>query len=79
MEKEEERLRQDRLQVIDEWMHTAFEGMGLTISEFWTNLRLVVATLACLISFHAYFGSPSSLFDGFEISNKSEGLTDAIR
>jgi hypothetical protein len=46
----------DNCKVIDEWMHTAFEGMGLTISEFWTNLRLVVATFACLISFHAYFG-----------------------
>jgi hypothetical protein len=46
----------DNCKIIDEWMHAAFTGMGMPITYVWHNVRLLFALLACLISFHAYYG-----------------------
>jgi hypothetical protein len=46
----------DNMKVISEWFNSMVQESGLTECMFWANVRLLIAFLACMISFHAYLG-----------------------
>lgn len=46
----------DNMKVISDWFNIMTWDANLTDCMFWPNVRLLLAFLACMVSFHAYLG-----------------------